>query len=229
MSASTATFNEIISRSWVTSEITSSTISQVWSFFEEAFSGFDEVTTSRSSSALTIYLDDLNKMKIIVSVDGSYGVLIDYYLGSEKCAVSSSTSYDNTVISYLRTAYGVAWGINVLTPEYAFENYYLPKAAPTMFTNVTRIEGYPYYVFSAEHTNIETINEYFPMIAPNLGGRKFLLSNPYSFETKLRTKHFCKVLGIPYQNFSRGETRINGKNYFLCGSRFALEFEEENE
>lgn len=227
MSASTATFNEIISRSWVTSEITSSTISQVWSFFEEAFSGFDEVTTSRSSSALTVYLDDLQKMKIVVSVDGSYGVLIDYYLGSEKCAVSSSTSDNTTTISYLRTAYGVAWGINVV--DYSFENYYLPKAAPAMFIRVRSSEGYPYYILSTEHANIETINEYNTMIAPDLGGRKFLLSNPYSFETKLRTKHFCRVLGIPSHNFLRGATRINGKNYFLCGSRFALEFEEENE
>jgi len=56
-----------------------------------------------------------------------------------------------------------------------------------------------------------------------------LLTNPYSFEANLRIKHFYRVLGVPQNSFARGEVTINGKNYFWCGYRFMLEFEEIEE
>jgi hypothetical protein len=231
MSASTATFNEIVSRSWTTSEITSSTISQVWTFFEEFFSGFEDVTFSRnvSSSVLTINLDSQNKMKIIVSLNGTSGILAEYYIGNNKCVLSDSASTASTEISYLRTEYGVAWGINISKTDFAFPNYYIPQSVHSMFIGVSTNNTNTYYILSENHTNIEAVSEYSTVIADGLGGRKFLLTNPYSFEANLRIKHFYRVLGVPQNSFARGEVRINGKNYFWCGYRFMLEFEEIEE
>ena len=108
--------NQINSKVWTTADITSETISEVWNFWEEAFTDFEGVSFYRDveNSVMYIYLDEDKKMYITVSVGSSgSGILIKYYLNNDECAytISTSSTNNNFWCAYIRTIYGIAWAV----------------------------------------------------------------------------------------------------------------------
>lgn len=224
--------NQMYSKGWTTSDITESTISSVWDFMEEAFTGLTGVTFQKNSSdkVMYIYLDDEKKMYIAVKVNAANqntGVLIEYWLNSEQCTYKDTLTQTKTIITYVRTEYGIAWGCTSNSASYSdLGNVFVQKTTPTMFVGIkqTGMVSNTYYILSPLHDQIESMSESSMYIAGNLGEQKFIMTNAYSCLEKLKLRHFFRVLGIPGSNYPQGRIKVGDRNLFWFG-RFALEEE----
>ena len=103
--------NQINSKVWTTADITSESISNVWDFWEEAFTDFECVSFKRDTenAVMYIYLDEDKKIYITVSVGSSgSGILMKYYLNGEECTYTTASTGTFTTCAYIRTTYGIA-------------------------------------------------------------------------------------------------------------------------
>ena len=220
--------NQIIVRQF-SSSITSATISDVWDFFEEAFTGLEGVTFKRdtTNTVMYIYLDDDKKMSVQIKMnDSNNGVLIEYWLGNEKCTYCNLIDSNNTYAAYLRTAYGVAWGTDgytiTLTGFSTLRNVFVTKSTPTLFAGVDTGDT-AHYVFSPLHNTIETMQgrEY---LSDSQGNQRFVVCNAFSCDHNLRLRHLFRILHKDYQ--SKGRILVGNKRVFYL-HKYALEYEEE--
>ena len=226
--------NQLITKSW--SSVTAENISDVWDFFEDAFTGFDGVTFLRNteSTEMYVYLDPDKKMKIKISlVDNTSGIHVEYYLKAEKCSYEYSQASNVTArAEYIRTSYGVAWVIKTATSTISINDvtcFFTLVSTPTLILDaITTLGGSTksHYVLSAIHDSIESIAENQSYISNILGGQKFWVTNACSLVKDLRLRHMFRVIGIPSNSYPLGNIRVNGRNIIWFG-RFALEFEEE--
>lgn len=227
--------NNIYTKTFTTAEITSETISEVWEFLEEGFTGLSGVTFTRDAenNVMYIYLDEDKKVYVAVKVSASgSGVLMEYYLDSEKCTYVSTGTRTYTTIGYLRTAYGIAWtmkdGTTAPTIDYAdFPCFYTQKNNPAVFVGVglNTISSSTYYILSPLHESIESLSETSGHISTNLGDQKFTITNACSCIENLNLRHFFRVTGIPTSNYPKGAIEVGTKKLFWFG-RMALEYEE---
>lgn len=228
--------NRIYTLPLTTAEITTATIPNVWDFLEEGFTGLSDVTLTRdtTSNAMYIYLDVDKKIYIAVKVAASgSGLLLEYYLGTEKCTYVSTGTNTYTAVGYIRTAYGIAWTVKTAsstqTISYAdFDCYYTQKNNPAMFVGVgtPSTANSTHYVVSPLHESVETIAESYGYISSSLSDKKFWVTNATCFDENLNLRHLFRVIGCPSSSHLKGAIEIDTKKLFWFG-RYALEYEEE--
>lgn len=225
--------NRIITNSWTPANITSETIADVWDFFESAFTGYEGVTFSRdtTNTVMTVYFDTDEKMSMSIGLKDTTGVSITYKLGSEVCSYTESSGTSSLVtIAYLRTAYGVAWGVaatSIGTSDFdRLTNFFTLKTAPCLFlgTSATSTSN-THYILSPLHDTIEARAETSQYLSNALAQQRFDMCNAHSCDVDLNIKHLFRVLGKPSSSYPLGSIRNGSKNVFWCG-RYALEFDE---
>ena len=233
-----AILNQINSKSWTASSITEDTISEVWDFMQEAFEEFDYVTFERDTEngVMYIYLDIDKKMYIkIKTKDSGSGFIIEYWLNSEQCSLTSgSTSVSYVTIGYVRTVYGIVWGVkaNASSTSISYsdmEGVYTQKAIPTMIVgNLTASASSAgtIYILSTKHAQIEKMSENHGYLSTSLD-EGFAMTNAYSCRKALNLRHLFRILGIPSTSYPFGSIEVGAKRLFWFG-RFALEYEEED-
>ncbi len=226
--------NRIITNSWTPANITSETISDVWDFFEAAFTGYEGVTFSRdtTNAVMTIYFDTDEKMSMSIGLKDTTGILITYKLGNEVCSYTESSSGTSSLvaIAYLRTAYGVAWGISTTgiigTSDFdRLTNFFTLKTAPCLFLGAGNATANTHYILSPLHDTIEARAETSQYLSNALAQQRFSMCNAHSCDVDLNIKHLFRVLGKPSNSYPLGSVRNGSKNVFWCG-RYALEFDE---
>lgn len=231
--------NNIVVKSMSSSTITSETISEVWEFFEEAFSGYEGVSfeTDTIRNIFKIYLDYDKKMYITIRVqDSGTGAIIEYWLGSEKCAYtdsSGSNASSTTYMAYLRTVYGIGWTLGTTTISTTSFNYmtnfFTLKSDPVMIVGVSSsISGNSstHYIISPLHDAIEGRADSSVVLGTTLGGQRFAVCNAYACDVDINIRHLFRVLGLPSSSYSTGRIMVRNKRMFYC-NRYALEYEEE--
>lgn len=227
--------NQINSKVWTTADITSETISEVWNFWEEAFTDFEGVSFYRDveNSVMYIYLDEDKHIYITVSVGSSgSGILIKYYLNNDECAytISKSSTNNNFGCAYIRTIYGIAWTVkgNTNISYDDFNCIYTLKSTPTLIVGVATQSNSSstHYILSPLHDSIETMNETNAYLSTSLGGQKFSVANAYSCVENLKLRHLFRVLGKPNGSYPLGSVEVGTKKLFWFG-RYALEYEKE--
>lgn len=226
--------NRIITNSWTPANITSETIADVWDFYEAAFTGYEGVTFNRdtTNTVMTVYFDTDEKMSMSIGLKDTTGVSITYKLGSEVCSYTeSSGSSSNVSIAYLRTAYGVAWGISAAplgTSDFEnLINFFTLKTTPSLVLgagNATSASN-THYILSPLHDIIEVRAETSVYLSTTLAQQRFDMCNAHSCDVDLNIKHLFRVLGKPSSSYPLGSVRNGSKNVFWCG-RYALEFDE---
>ena len=228
--------NRIYTQQLTTADITTATISDLWDFLEEGFTGLSDVTFTRDTenNVMNIYLDVDKKIYIAVKVAASgSGVLLEYYLDSEKCTYVSTATKTYTLIGYIRTAYGIAWtikeGTTAQTIGYAdFDCYYTQKSNPAMFlsVNAPTTSVSTYYVISPLHESVEPISENYGYLSTSLDNKKFWVTNAACFDETLNLRHLFRVIGCPSSGYLKGAIEVDTKKLFWFG-RYALEYEKE--
>ena len=227
--------NRIITNSWTPANITSETIADVWDFFEAAFTGYEGVTFNRdtTNTVMTVYFDTDEKMSMSIGLKDTTGVSITYKLGSEVCSYTESSGTSSLVaIAYLRTAYGVAWGISTTgiigTSDFdKLTNFFTLKTTPAVFLGAgsATFASNTHYIMSPLHNAIEVRAETSTYLSNALAQQRFDMCNAHSCDIDLNIKHLFRVLGKPSSSYPLGSVRNGSKNVFWCG-RYALEFDE---
>ena len=225
-------YNRIITNSWTPANITSETISDVWDFYEAAFTGYEGVTFNRdtTNTVMTVYFDTDEKMSMSIGLKDTTGISITYKLGSEVCSYTESSTGSLVAIAYLRTAYGVAWGVaaaSIGTSDFdRLTNFFTLKTTPSLFlgTSATATSN-THYILSPLHDTIEARAETSQYLSNALAQQRFDMCNAHSCDIDLNIKHLFRVLGKPSNSYPLGSVRNGSKNVFWCG-RYALEFDE---
>lgn len=225
-------YNRIITNSWTPANITSETIADVWDFYEAAFTGYEGVTFNRdtTNTVMTVYFDTDAKMSMSVGLKNTTGISITYKLGSEVCSYTESSGSSSLVaIAYLRTAYGVAWGVataSIGASDFGkLTNYFTLKTTPSVFLGAGTSTASTHYIMSPLHTFIEARAETSTYLSNALAQQRFDMCNAHSCDVGLHIKHLFRVLGKPSSDYPLGGIRNGSKNVFWCG-RYALEFDE---
>ena len=205
--------NQINSKVWTTADITSESISNVWDFWEEAFTDFEGVSFKRDTenSVMHIYLDEDKKIYITVSVGSSdSGILMKYYLNGEECNYTTKSST----------------GSNYKYSE--FNCFYTLKSTPTLIVGIANpsINSSTHYILSPLHDSIEVMKDSTAYLSNELGGLNFAVANAYSCAENLKLRHLFRVLGRPTANYPLGSVEVGTKKMFWFG-RYALEYEKE--
>ena len=220
--------NQIIVKQFSAGSVTLETMSEVWDFFEEAFTGFEGVTIERNDvrKIMYIYLDDDKKMSVQIKInDTNDAVQIEYWLGDEKCTYYDSI-YPTHNMAYLRTVYGIAWGrdsYTISSTDFSkLRNVFVTKSTPTLFVGVT-LGTAICYVLSPLHNAVENMlgSDY---LADSQGNQRFAVCNAFSCDHELRLRHLFRVLHK--DNQSRGRILVGNKRLFYL-HKYALEYEEE--
>ena len=220
--------NQINSKVWTTADITSETISEVWNFWEEAFTDFEGVSFYRDTenSVMYIYLDEDKKIYITVSVGSSgSGILIKYFLNDEECTYTTTTTTGTNYkfgCAYIRTIYGIAWCVKSGTGVYTL------KSTPTLIVGIAsqNTSSSTHYILSPLHDSIETMKDFYAYLSNELGDLKFAVANAYSCAENLKLRHLFRVLGKPNGSYPLGSVEVGTKKLFWFG-RYALEYEKE--
>lgn len=229
--------NQINSKVWTTADITSETISEVWNFWEEAFTDFEGVSFYRDTenSVMYIYLDEDKKMYITVSVGSSgSGILVKYFLNDEECTYTTTVGSNFKFgCAYIRTIYGIAWCVKSGTADivFSYENFncvYTLKSTPTLIVGIAAqgTASSTHYILSLLHDSIETMKDSTAYLANELGGQKFAVANAYSCDENLKLRHLFRVLGRPNSTYPLGSVEVGTKKLFWFG-RYALEYEKD--
>ena len=231
--------NQINSKVWTTADITSETISEVWNFWEEAFTDFEGVNFYRDveNSVMYIYLDEDKHIYITVSVGSSgSGILIKYFLNDEECTYTTTTTTGTNYkfgCAYIRTIYGIAWCVKSGTADIVFSYYgfncvYTLKSTPTLIVGIAsqNTSSSTHYILSPLHDSIETMKDFYAYLSNELGDLKFAVANAYSCAENLKLRHLFRVLGKPNGSYPLGSVEVGTKKLFWFG-RYALEYEKE--
>lgn len=238
------TKNTVVTKTWTAADVTSATIGSaggVWELFEDAFSGFGNVTFVRdtTNSVLYIYLGENENKKMFITVGVNtpgYGVLIQYHLmdkesnNDEICAYSNSFSNTIFQLLFLKTVYGVAWGFDqgatsVTYPCSKLMNVFTVINTPCMILNADySVSSAPEYIISPLHLSIEKLTYNTAFLSTSIGGQKLIITNAYSTEVDLKLRHLFKVLAsYTSENAAKGSIEAGGKRLFWLG-RYALEY-----
>lgn len=231
--------NQINSKVWTTADITSETISEVWNFWEEAFTDFEGVSFYRDTenSVMYIYLDEDKHIYITVSVGSSgSGILIKYFLNDEECTYTTTTTTGSNYkfgCAYIRTIYGIAWCVksgtaDIVSSYYGFNCVYTLKSTPTLIVGIATPDttSSTHYILSPLHDSIETMKDSNVYLSSDLGGQKFAVANAYSCAENLKLRHLFRVLGKPNGSYPLGSVEVGTKKLFWFG-RYALEYEKD--
>lgn len=229
--------NQINSKVWTTADITSETISEVWNFWEEAFTDFEGANFYRDveNSVMYIYLDEDKHIYITVSVGSSgSGILVKYFLNDEECTYTTTAGSNFKFgCAYIRTIYGIAWCVKSGTADIVFSYYdfncvYTLKSTPTLIVGIAAqgTASSTHYILSPLHDSIETMKDSTAYLANELGGQKFAVANAYSCAENLKLRHLFRVLGKPNGTYPLGSVEVGTKKLFWFG-RYALEYEKD--
>ena len=229
--------NQINSKVWTTADITLETISEVWNFWEEAFTDFEGVNFYRDveNSVMYIYLDEDKHIYITVSVGSSgSGILVKYFLNDEECTYTTTAGSNFKFgCAYIRTIYGIAWCVKSGTADIVFSYYdfncvYTLKSTPTLIVGIAAqgTASSTHYILSPLHDSIETMKDSTAYLANELGGQKFAVANAYSCAENLKLRHLFRVLGKPNGTYPLGSVEVGTKKLFWFG-RYALEYEKD--
>ena len=229
--------NQINSKVWTTADITLETISEVWNFWEEAFTDFEGVNFYRDveNSVMYIYLDEDKHIYITVSVGSSgSGILVKYFLNDEECTYTTTAGSNFKFgCAYIRTIYGIAWcvksGMGDIVFSYSdFGCVYTLKSTPTLIVGIAAqgTASSTHYILSPLHDSIETMKDSNAYLANELGNQKFAVANAYSCAENLKLRHLFRVLGKPNGSYPLGSVEVGTKKPFWFG-RYALEYEKD--
>ena len=179
---------------------------------------------------MTVYFDTDEKMSMNIGLNDTTGISITYKLGSEVCSYTESSGTSSLVaIAYLRTAYGVAWGIStsgIGTSDFdRLTNFFTLKTTPSLFLGAGNATSASHYILSPLHDVIEVRAETSQYLSNALAQQRFSMCNAHSCDIDLNIKHLFRVLGKPSSSYPLGSVRNGSKNVFWCG-RYALEFDE---
>lgn len=232
--------NQIVTQSWANSD-TASSLSDIFNYVSDAFSGFNGLTVTSSADTLNVFFDAGNKLKMTITANASGGLVTQYYLNGTACAYSENTystsTNPSTRFSYLRTDYGIMWIFKAVTSStdptvYSdFTNIFTVNNTPTLFLNLNMTAGTlttcTEYIMSAKHQQIESTSyRCTANLNDSAGNARFAMCNAYACDVDLNLRHLYRVLTVPASDYAKGKVIVRDKKIFYCG-RYALEYEEE--